>query len=161
MRAGVEGVMDKIEIIDRTIDAESMARIHCLRREQLFNIFIPSIDYDDRHYSHYDSATIDIAYESEGNIIGTVRFHFSSMVVYLEALVVDRPYRRQGVGTALVRTVEDMARERNISAVRVRSTSAARSFYERLGYKRVVDEPGGIDPSAVCLEREIAEASLT
>jgi GNAT superfamily N-acetyltransferase len=61
-------------------------------------------------------------------------------VVYVNALVVAEPFRRGGVGTALMKAVEDWAAERG--AVMVSLDTNARSplsvpFYEdRMGYRR-------------------------
>lgn len=55
----------------------------------------------------------------------------------VEDVIVDREYRRRGVGSALMRELERIARERGcyyIILVTDTDRTAARSFYESLGY---------------------------
>ncbi|MFF1418736.1 GNAT family N-acetyltransferase [Streptomyces sp. NPDC058280] len=53
----------------------------------------------------------------------------------LGRLAVGRAARGRGVGAALVRAIEDAARERGLAAVDLHAQSHALGFYERLGYE--------------------------
>ncbi|MCL2530674.1 MAG: GNAT family N-acetyltransferase [Oscillospiraceae bacterium] len=56
---------------------------------------------------------------------------------HVEDLCVDETCRKQGVGEALMRAVEDFARQRKLDAIELgvwECNKAARKFYERLGY---------------------------
>jgi GNAT superfamily N-acetyltransferase len=60
--------------------------------------------------------------------------------VMIAGLVVDRAYRRQGIGRALIADAEKWAREQQCSVVRLRSSigrTAAHQFYERAGYTNI------------------------
>lgn len=75
--------------------------------------------------------------------------------VVIGGLVVDRAYRRKGIGRVLMRHAEDWAKESGCSIVRLWSTisrTGAHAFYQELGYARVktqhsfakvLDESGG------------------
>ncbi|MFP1623870.1 GNAT family N-acetyltransferase [Streptomyces sp. 5K101] len=53
----------------------------------------------------------------------------------LGRLAVTRDVRGHGVGVALVRAIEDAARERGLAAVDLHAQTHALGFYERLGYE--------------------------
>ena len=53
---------------------------------------------------------------------------------WLAGLFVVPEYRRKGAGAALVRAIEDQARQRELSRVYLYTTNAV-SFYKRLGWK--------------------------
>ena len=56
---------------------------------------------------------------------------------YITDVLVDELYRRQGVGTALVKEFERFAREHRITTVRLfMAKDEALPFWERLGYSR-------------------------
>lgn len=82
------------------------------------------------------------AAEIHGSVVGYIHaevysvLYFEDMVNYL-GLAVDGRYRRQGVGTALVKAAEDWAVRKGIRHIRLNSGSsrtAAHEFYRRLGY---------------------------
>ncbi|MEU0392963.1 GNAT family N-acetyltransferase [Streptomyces sp. NPDC006208] len=58
----------------------------------------------------------------------------------LGRLAVTRAARGLGVGAALVRAIEDAARERGLAAVDLYAQTQATGFYERLGYVAYGDE---------------------
>ena len=84
--------------------------------------------------------------ETEGRIVGTVHLivipHFSRSCKpsgLLESMVVDGAYRRRGVGAALLREVQRLAREAGCYKLALSSNLARRGahrFYSRVGWKR-------------------------
>ena len=84
--------------------------------------------------------------ETEGRIAGTVHLivipHVSRSCKpsgLLESMVVDEAYRRKGVGAALLREVQRLAREAGCYKLALSSNLARRGahrFYSRLGWKR-------------------------
>jgi ribosomal protein S18 acetylase RimI-like enzyme len=87
-------------------------------------------------------------------IIGQVFLQFNSSDVrfadgrgrgYLYALRMKPLYRRQGLGTRLIRSAEDALRHMGMSVVSIgvaKDNEPARVLYERLGYRILADLPG-------------------
>jgi len=84
--------------------------------------------------------------DADGRIVGTVHLiaipHLSRSCKpsgLLESMVVDEAYRRKGVGAALLREVQRLAREAGCYKLALSSNLARRGahrFYSRLGWKR-------------------------
>ena len=83
--------------------------------------------------------------ECEGHVVGWVHTLVAEFVevdpfVVIGGLVVDRNYRRKGVGRALMRHAETWAAQHGCSVVRLWSSSgrtAAHQFYRALGYTNI------------------------
>lgn len=86
-----------------------------------------------------------IVAESDGRVLGWVHVEVSESVdtgvfAHVAGLVVDRAYRRQGIGAALMAEAEGWARQQGCAVIRLRSSSTrtpAHRFYEGLGYSNV------------------------
>jgi len=76
-----------------------------------------------------------LAVRDDGVPLGTGRLVGEGAVGHLGRLAVTREARGLGVGAALVRAVEEAARERGFSAVELNAQTHALGFYERLGYE--------------------------
>jgi PPOX class probable F420-dependent enzyme len=73
-----------------------------------------------------------------GRVVGSARYQFRGDHTYCERVSVDRDYRGRGVGTALMRAVEEAARTAGHAEVRIgvrASLPANLRFYEDLGYR--------------------------
>ncbi|MHA1293849.1 MAG: GNAT family N-acetyltransferase [Promethearchaeota archaeon] len=68
-------------------------------------------------------------------IIGIVRL--DKNVIY--TVFVDPDYHSQGIGSKLVKTVEDLAKKRKYLNVKLGASITAVKFYEKLGYKKTQD----------------------
>ncbi|MBT2504611.1 GNAT family N-acetyltransferase [Streptomyces sp. ISL-98] len=99
----------------------------------------------DIEYDAYDAEAVHVlAVTGEGLPLGTGRLLYGAAAVgktggdesvgSLGRLAVSRAARGLGVGAALVRAIEDAARERGLSAVDLHAQTHATGFYERLGY---------------------------
>jgi GNAT superfamily N-acetyltransferase len=83
--------------------------------------------------------------DSAGRVVGWVHVLISEYVeldpfVVIGGLVVDRAYRRKGIGRLLMQHAEEWAKENGCSIVRLWSTisrTGAHEFYEELGYAKV------------------------
>ncbi|WP_330184309.1 GNAT family N-acetyltransferase [Nocardia sp. NBC_01503] len=71
----------------------------------------------------------------DGQPMGAGRLLVRENVGVLGRLAVLPESRGTGVGVALVRAIEERARERGLSAIELHSQTHARGFYERLGYE--------------------------
>ncbi|MFF0424475.1 GNAT family N-acetyltransferase [Streptomyces sp. NPDC004520] len=97
-------------------------------------------------YDTYDATAVHVlAVRADGLPLGTGRLLYGADAVgktggdasvgSLGRLAVAKAARGLGVGAALVRAVEDAARERGLSAVDLHAQTHALGFYERLGYE--------------------------
>ncbi|MEU6626408.1 GNAT family N-acetyltransferase [Streptomyces litmocidini] len=96
-------------------------------------------------YDTYDATAVHVlAVGADGLPLGTGRLLHGADAVgktgadasvgSLGRLAVAKAARGLGVGAALVRGIEDAARERGLSAVDLHAQTHALGFYERLGY---------------------------
>ena len=96
-------------------------------------------------YDTYDSTAVHVlAVRADGVPLGTGRLLHGedatgktgadASVGSLGRLAVTGDARGLGVGAALVRAIEDAARERGLAAVDLHAQTQALGFYERLGY---------------------------
>jgi GNAT superfamily N-acetyltransferase len=68
----------------------------------------------------------------EGGLWGESSYHW----LYIQMLVVSGKYRERGLGSALMKKAETIARSRGYLGIRVETFSfQAPGFYEKLGYK--------------------------
>ncbi|MFG2331174.1 GNAT family N-acetyltransferase [Streptomyces sp. NPDC048604] len=99
----------------------------------------------DIEYDAYDETAVHVlAVRADGLPLGTGRLLFGddalgktggdASVGSLGRLAVSKAARGLGVGAALVRAIEDAARERGLTAVDLHAQTHALGFYERLGY---------------------------
>ncbi|MBX9425767.1 MULTISPECIES: GNAT family N-acetyltransferase [Streptomyces] len=97
-------------------------------------------------YDAYDATAVHVlAVGEDGLPLGTGRLLFGAdalgktggdaSVGSLGRLAVAKAARGLGVGAALVRAVEGVARERGLTAVDLHAQTHALGFYERLGYE--------------------------
>ncbi|NNH74454.1 GNAT family N-acetyltransferase [Nocardia uniformis] len=70
----------------------------------------------------------------DGQPVGTGRLTVRADIGVLGRLAVSGKSRGTGLGAALVRAIEERARERGLTAVELHSQTQAIGFYERLGY---------------------------
>ncbi|CAM5658777.1 acetyltransferase [Streptomyces spiroverticillatus] len=96
-------------------------------------------------YDTYDSTAVHVlAVGEDGTPLGTGRLLYGAdaagktgggpEVGSLGRLAVSAAARGLGVGAALVRGIEEAARERGLTAVDLHAQTHALGFYERLGY---------------------------
>ncbi|MET7622203.1 GNAT family N-acetyltransferase [Streptomyces sp. NPDC005408] len=101
------------------------------------------IEYD--AFDAEDADTVHVlAFGADGVPLGTGRLLYGpaaadktgddASVGSLGRLAVTKAARGLGVGVALVRAIEDAARERGLAAVDLHAQTHALGFYERLGY---------------------------
>ncbi|MET9931194.1 MULTISPECIES: GNAT family N-acetyltransferase [unclassified Streptomyces] len=97
-------------------------------------------------YDAYDATAVHVlAVRADGLPLGTGRLLHGAeaagrtggdaSVGSLGRLAVAKAARGLGVGAALVRGIEDAARERGLTAVDLHAQTHALGFYERLGYE--------------------------
>ena len=90
--------------------------------------------------------------------VGSARFRPEDDALYVNRVAVLPDYRRRGIATAMMRFLEDVARARNRTAIRIGVRESLPSnvlLYEGLGYQtlRVDPHPGGPDRSRTMLKQ--------
>lgn len=69
--------------------------------------------------------------ESSGNIIGFAQLTKEG---YIERLYIHNSFQGKGVGSQLIRDIEEEAKNRGMKEVIVYAAEVAKGFYEKLGY---------------------------
>jgi predicted GNAT family N-acyltransferase len=101
---------------------------------------------EDVEYDAYDAGAVHVlAVRDDGVPLGTGRLLYGEAaaaknggdpeVGSLGRLAVTKEARGLGVGAALVRGIEEVARARGLTAVDLHAQTRALGFYERLGYE--------------------------
>ncbi len=129
--------------VRQALDPEDREACFAVRRE----VFVEEQGVpQELEYDAYDAAAAHVlAVREDGLPLGTGRLLLGADAVgktggdasvgSLGRLAVTKAARGLGVGAALVRAVEDVARERGLTAVDLHAQTHALGFYERLGYE--------------------------
>jgi predicted GNAT family N-acyltransferase len=128
----------RVRIAEEAADREACFAV----RKQVFVVEqqVP----EDVEYDAYDASALHVLAESDQGPLGTGRLLYGPGVLHktgdagtgsLGRLAVTSAARGLGVGAALVRAIEDAARERGLTAVDLHAQTRALGFYERLGYE--------------------------
>ncbi|MEU5823495.1 GNAT family N-acetyltransferase [Streptomyces sp. NPDC047803] len=128
----------------RTVtDEQDRAACFQLRKE----VFVGEQNVPEEiEYDAYDADAVHvIAVAADGTALGTGRLlHGPAAAAHsgvdptvgsLGRLAVSKEARGLGVGAALVRAIEDAARDQGLAAVDLHAQTHALRFYERLGYE--------------------------
>ena len=88
-------------------------------------------DHYAKHYAHAELLLI----ECSGRPIGRIYVHASTGEIRLMEIALLGSYRNRGIGTALVRGLQDLAASRQICVtLHVEPTNPAQNLYRRLGF---------------------------
>ncbi|MFC8953356.1 GNAT family N-acetyltransferase [Streptomyces sp. NPDC057101] len=129
--------------VREAVGAEDLEACFAVRRE----VFVEEQGVPrELEYDAYDATAVHVlAVGEDGLPLGTGRLLFGAdalgktggdaSVGSLGRLAVAKAARGLGVGAALVRAVEGVARERGLTAVDLHAQTHALGFYERLGYE--------------------------
>ena len=136
--------------IVRTVHLDThLGQLHAIRRI----VFIEEQGVPESlEWDRYDARSQHVlAYEPEGIAVGTGRLlpdgHIGRMAVL-------RPWRRRGVGSALLAALLDLARKQKLPLVRLHAQTHAVGFYAKHGFTVTSDEfpEAGIPHRAMELE---------
>lgn len=70
-----------------------------------------------------------------GQAVGTGRIRFIQEVGKLERICILEPYRKFGLGKAIINKLEEMAEEQEVAQVKLHGQTQAEGFYKKLGYR--------------------------
>lgn len=136
----------KVQVTIEEVKAFTPDALEAVRRmvRQLDDKFQPLTDDDFRFLVHSDNTHLYIARETgTNNIVGMI-----TLIVYripykmkaqLEDIVVDEPYRGQGIGTLLIQHVIEEAKELGVKSLNLTSNplrESANRLYLRLGFEK-------------------------
>lgn len=132
-------------------DADAIAKLYVQLKEHHLELAPGMPRYDQPDEDWLEKANIGLRDESvrfylaeQLGAAGFVKLFFEEkswgLVCEVETLVIDRDARAQGIGTALMRHAEQIARAEGAIAMRVnvlRHNTDGRRFYERDGYRPI------------------------
>ena len=95
--------------------------------------------FDRDHITGQIDGRVRIGAEEDGRLIaGQDACITAYRILYVSTVFVDEEYRRQGIGTLLVREMEKRARQMGATMIRLDTFSwQGKEFYEALGYQTV------------------------
>ncbi len=67
--------------------------------------------------------------------VGTGRIRVAEGLGKLERICILKPYRKFGLGKAIIQALEEIAKEKGISRVKLHGQTQAEEFYHKLGYQ--------------------------
>lgn len=109
---------------------------------------------DGRRPEHYLAELRDhphIVAEVAGRVVGYCALNPAKDEI--TSVFVDPQYTRRGIGTAMVRHIEQLARERGLARVVLQAAGGALRFYRKIGYQYT--EPQDGEPSWALMHREL------
>ena len=131
-----------LEIIGRTMSPEDVALA-----KKTFAVYFQPPSERKRRLGDFGIGEFYVA-EIDGRVVGVNGFYTYNGTYWLGWFAVDPRYQRKGVGTALLKRVENEVSRRGAKELFVYTSSypdfeQARRFYERRGFRRVdrVDHP--------------------
>ena len=106
-------------------------RLHAYNREKCAYIaqnskIEPSNEFQNCH----------VILKEDETIIGGAIGHIAYAWYFLDDLWVEETYRKQGLGTKLIKKIEEVVKKEQLMGVRMETWNfRARGFYEKLGYE--------------------------
>ncbi|MGG4263915.1 GNAT family N-acetyltransferase [Peribacillus simplex] len=91
--------------------------------------------------------------------VGTGRLRVVDGLGKLERICILEPYRKFGLGKIIIKTLEEIAKEKELSRVKLHGQTQAEGFYKKLGYQTSSDifmEDGG--PHLLMIKELVNEA---
>ncbi|WP_010283300.1 GNAT family N-acetyltransferase [Bacillus timonensis] len=83
-----------------------------------------------------DEATHIVLYD-DNQPVGAGRFRLLDGYGKVERICVLASYRKKGAGNLIMQKIEDIAKERGISKLKLNAQTHAENFYKKLGYETV------------------------
>ncbi|MEY8189863.1 GNAT family N-acetyltransferase [Peribacillus simplex] len=106
--------------------------------------FLLETEFDEFDALHASSEHILVYYNEKP--VGTGRLRVVDGLGKLERICILEPYRKFGLGKIIIKTLEEIAKEKELSKVKLHGQTQAEGFYKKLGYQTSSDvfmEDGG------------------
>lgn len=127
-------------------DGPAMARVEQAARAQLVGVGIDLDQLDVGDFEEDTSWNLAVVAEAGGTIVGMVRATVDHDRIIVDQLSVDPAWARQGIGTALLKTLAFEARRiglEHMVGTTFRDVAVNAPFYQRLGARLVDDQELG------------------
>ncbi|MET1178550.1 GNAT family N-acetyltransferase [Peribacillus simplex] len=106
--------------------------------------FLLETEFDE--YDELDASSEHILVYYNEKPVGTGRLRVVDGLGKLERICILEPYRKFGLGKIIIKTLEEIAKEKELSKVKLHGQTQAEGFYKKLGYQTSSDvfmEDGG------------------
>jgi ribosomal protein S18 acetylase RimI-like enzyme len=131
-------------ILIKPCDKERDGRfIRELTRENFYSYFTRTIGWnEERHREEPKFPERYLMLFNESDCIGFLSLQEQLHCLYLETLQLLQQYRGRGIGTALMRFVEEVAERKAKDRIQLRvfKGNSAQSLYHRIGFKVIEDQ---------------------
>ena len=77
------------------------------------------------------------AFDSNGNMIGVGRIHFSENIAQIRYMAIVKQFRSKGFGSKLIKELEKIAVENDVKKIFLNSRISAVDFYLKNGYQKI------------------------
>jgi ribosomal protein S18 acetylase RimI-like enzyme len=112
------------------------------------NYFVNEVDDLDRFKLFLEkNPDLSVLAEENGKITGTILGSFDGRRGYIQKLVVDRNYRKKGIGKLLIDRVIKKLRELDVLYIPISIEEELVPFYEKCGFKKTKQVPMNISYS--------------
>ncbi|MEN9567434.1 MAG: hypothetical protein RLZZ69_2630 [Cyanobacteriota bacterium] len=114
-----------------------------LTRANFYDYFIKTIGWnEERHQEEPKFPERYLMLFRESDCIGFLSLREQPNCLYLETLQLLQQYRRHGIGTAVMRIVEDIARRKAKDRIQLRvfKDNPVQSLYHRIGFKTIEEQ---------------------
>lgn len=110
------------------------------------NYFVNEMDNEDRFDLFLSkNPHLSILAEENGNIVGTALGSFDGRRGYIQKVVVDKTYRKKGIGQQLVQKIITRLKELGATYIPISVEQGYVHFYENCGFKRTTQVPMNIE----------------
>lgn len=130
--------MEQITIkrFEKNLQNELAKAAFAVRRK----VFIEEQQVDEKEeFDAFESDSVHYAALAGGQVVGTARYRRTEEGVKLERFAVLKPYRRKGVGNALLKALLDEIGEGQ-GKMYLHAQTAVTSFYEKHGFRKVGEQ---------------------
>ncbi len=116
----------------RTVKIDDYERLILFWKE---HYFVSEMDSRD-HFSLFleKNSDLSVLIEDDGKIIGTALGSYDGRRGYLQKVVVDKDYRKHGVGKELVSEVAKRLKDAGAVFIPISAEEELTSFYEKCGF---------------------------
>ena len=110
-----------------------------LSEEQAGEIYESLAAFDRKFIGYRLEGSVNIGIECDGKLIAGLNGYMTAFkILYIDTVFVEEAYRRQGVGTELLREAERRAEKLGANIIRLDTFNwQGRDFYKKLGYEEV------------------------